>query len=61
MIKESFRLFNIRDNKMNINHPLNTKRYVSLVNRLNHTLTLINEYLELRIKSLKEENDDKQR
>lgn len=37
-------------------NPLETVRYINLVDNLNHTLDLVNKYLELKIKKLEEEN-----
>jgi len=36
-------------------HPLQTNRYINLAERINVTLRLVNEYLELRIESFKKE------
>tara|TARA_B100001123_G_scaffold442363_1_gene585741 strand:- start:7 stop:177 length:171 start_codon:yes stop_codon:yes gene_type:complete len=42
-----------------MSHPLSTARYVRLADRLNATLNLLNEYLELRIAQLIEAEKEK--
>ena len=36
-------------------NPLSSRRYTELVDRLGHTVTLLNRYLELKIQKLEKE------
>lgn len=40
---------------MNMLNPLESVRYINLVDNLNYTLTLVNKYLKLKIKKLESE------
>ena len=43
-----------------MNHPLQTVRYVKLVDKLHVVLNLAQEYLELKIAEIKKESENEQ-